>query len=76
MLRLEQTERDYDNDVITGQDLKRKRDRITEEMEEIDARIASDLQQSETAKVLNAPDPGAPSSTLRSTFSAPCSGRC
>lgn len=58
VLRLEQTERDYDDDVITGQDLKRKRERITAEMEEIDARLASDLQQSSTAKVLNAPDPG------------------
>lgn len=58
VLRLEQTERAYDDDVITGQDLKRKRERITAEMDEIDARLASDLQQTSTAKVLNAPDPG------------------
>lgn len=35
------------------------RDRINAEIDEIDARMASDLQQTATSRILNAPDPGA-----------------
>jgi site-specific DNA recombinase len=59
VLRLEQTERDYDEDLIDARRFKTKSQKVEDEIAEIDARMASDLQQSETAKVMNAPDPGA-----------------
>ena len=59
VLRLEQTERDYDDDLIDARRYKAKSVKVEDEIAEIDARMASDLQQSETAKVMNAPDPGA-----------------
>ncbi|WP_166389594.1 recombinase family protein [Nocardioides ochotonae] len=59
VLRLEQTERDYDDDLIDARRLKAKSAKIEDEIAEIDARMASELQQSETARVMNAPDPGA-----------------
>lgn len=58
VLRLEQTERDYDDDLIDARRFKVKSAKIEEEIAEIDARMATDLQQSETVKVMNAPDPG------------------
>lgn len=59
VLHLEQTERDHDEDLIDARRFKAKSEKIEREIAEIDARMASDLQQSESAKIMNAPDPGA-----------------
>lgn len=57
-VRLEQTEKDYDDDLIDARRFKSKTDSIKAEMEEIEARLTSGIQQSQTGTVLNAPDPG------------------
>lgn len=54
---LEQTERDYDDDLIDARRYKAKSDRITDEISEIDERLASGIQRSLSSKVLRAPDP-------------------
>lgn len=59
VLRLEQTDHDYDDDLIDARRYRAKADRITAEIAEVDERMATDLQQSATAKIMNAPDPGA-----------------
>ncbi|MQA05300.1 MAG: recombinase family protein [Streptosporangiales bacterium] len=56
---LEQTEIDYDHDLIDARRYKAKTDRLTAEITEIDAQLATGLQRSLTSKVMRAPDPGA-----------------
>lgn len=56
---LEQTERDYDNDLIDARRYKAKSDRISAEIDEIDERLTSGIQRSLSSKVLRSPDPGA-----------------
>ena len=73
---LEQTEMDYDGDLIDARRFKAKSDRITGEIAEIDERLTSGIQRSLSSKVLRAPAPGAASRTRRSTFSARFCGRC
>lgn len=55
---LEQTERDYDEDLIDARRYKAKSDRIAAEIAEIDERLTSGIQRSLSSKVLRAPDPG------------------
>jgi hypothetical protein len=56
---LEQTEMDYDGDLIDARRFKAKSDRITGEIAEIDERLTSGIQRSLSSTVLRAPDPGA-----------------
>ena len=56
---LEQTEMDYDGDLIDARRFKAKSDRITGEIAEIDERLTSGIQRSLSSKVLRAPAPGA-----------------
>ncbi|HEU5025245.1 MAG TPA: recombinase family protein [Spirillospora sp.] len=57
--RLDKTRAEWDAEEIETADYKRKAAKIEAEMEEIDARMASGLQRSAAAEVLNSPDPGA-----------------
>lgn len=55
----EQTERDYDEDLIDARRYKAKSEKIESEIAEIDGRLALGMQQAATNPVLLAPDPGA-----------------
>jgi len=57
-VRLEQTEADYDDDLIDARRYKAKAEKITTEIEEIDARLADAAQQNATSSVFSAKDPG------------------
>ena len=59
MLCPEQTERDCDHAFIDARRYKADSLRIEGEIARIDARHGSDLQQSETAKMMSSPDSGA-----------------
>jgi len=56
---LEQTERDYDADLIDARRYKAKSDRISDEIADLDGRLTSGIQRSMSSKVLHAPDPAA-----------------
>ena len=49
---------DYGKELVTGQQLRVVTDKVTAELEEIEARMAVALQQSTASPVLNAIDPG------------------
>lgn len=54
----EQTERDYDDDLIDARRYKAKSEKIENEIADIDARLAAGMQQAVTNPVLRAQDPG------------------
>jgi DNA invertase Pin-like site-specific DNA recombinase len=56
--RLEQTERDYDADLIDARRYKAKSEKITAELHAVDARLAEGMRRSAASPVLGAPDPG------------------
>ncbi|MFC7489417.1 MULTISPECIES: recombinase family protein [unclassified Knoellia] len=59
LARLEQTERDYDADLIDARRFKAKSEKITAELQAVDARLAQRLRRSTASPVLGAADPGA-----------------
>lgn len=55
----DQTERDYDDDLIEARRYKAKVEKINEELAEIEDQLTSGVQQSVAESLLNAVDPGA-----------------
>lgn len=56
--RLEQTERDHDEDLIDARRFKAKSDRLQVEIAQIDERFAEAMTTGATSPIANAPDPG------------------
>ncbi|WP_457201318.1 recombinase family protein [Nocardioides sp. HB32] len=57
--RLQQTEADYDEDLIDARRYKAKTERLTAELVEVEARLADAAQQAVISPVFSAVDPGA-----------------
>lgn len=58
LARIEQTEADYDTDLIDARRFKAKTDRLTDELAVVQGRLDASLAGMATSPVLNAPDPG------------------